>query len=177
MDKWAITYLYKKGISAPILIPVRFRVKHSEVVTEYWVVNALIDTGASISGISNRLVSKMGLSSTGSFLYGTATGEHCLQNYTTDVYLPHDKLFKDLEVSEFIAREKDDYDFIIGMDILTQGDIAITNEGDFMMFSFRIPPSGKHTDYQTELLRERYTDEEINRFIKEDEELPKNWWN
>ena len=177
MDKWAITYEYKKGISAPIVIPVRLRVKHSDVVTEYWTINALIDTGASVSCISNRLVNKMGLMSTGSYSYGTAAGEHKLQTYTADVIFPHDKLFKDWEVSEFIVREKDNYDFLIGMDILVQGDMSITNTDEKMLFSFRIPPSGKHTDYQIEILRENYTDEEIQRFIEEGDGQIKNWWN
>ncbi|MCL2277561.1 MAG: retroviral-like aspartic protease family protein [Treponema sp.] len=176
MDKWAITYEYKKGISASIVIPVRLRVKHSDVVTEFWIINALIDTGASISCISNRLANKMGLISTGSYSYGTAAGEYKFLTYTADVFFPRDKLFKDLAVSEFKVRDIDDYDFLIGMDILVQGNMSITNTEEKMIFSFRIPPSGKHIDYQIELLREEFTDEEIETLIKESESLPKNWW-
>jgi len=39
------------------------------------------------------------------------------------------------------------FDIIIGMDILTQGDLAITNHDHRTVVSFRVPPDSKHIDY------------------------------
>lgn len=108
----------------------------------------------------------MGLKSIGSKIYGTVAGEYKLQNYTADLIFPHEKLFENWEVAEFLVRENDNYDFLIGMDIIKMGDLAITNADGKMMFSFRIPPAEKHTDYQYELLKETYSDEEIEELVK-----------
>jgi hypothetical protein len=39
------------------------------------------------------------------------------------------------------------FDFIIGMNILRQGDMAITNANNETIFSFRIPPGIQHIDF------------------------------
>ncbi len=53
--------------------------------------------------------------------------------------LPNHFVFEELEVVEFAYVDEDDCDLIIGMDIMTQGDLAITNFEGKTVFSFRIP--------------------------------------
>jgi hypothetical protein len=53
--------------------------------------------------------------------------------------------FTDIRAAEFITNQK--FDIVIGMDILTKGDIAITNHDNRTVFSFRVPPDITHIDF------------------------------
>jgi len=68
--------------------------------------------------------------------------------YLVDVLLPNGILFSNMEVAEF--QSNNDFDFIIGMNILCQGDMALTNAKGEMVFSFRIPPAETHIDFTKE---------------------------
>ena len=65
--------------------------------------------------------------------------------YKVDVLLPNGHLLSNIEVAEF--QNNFNFDFIIGMDILRKGDMALTNAKGEMVFSFRIPPSETHIDF------------------------------
>jgi hypothetical protein len=45
---------------------------------------------------------------------------------------------------------KGNFDFIIGMDVITIGDFALTNVGKISTVSFRVPP-GRTIDYVQEI--------------------------
>ena len=79
--------------------------------------------------------------------------------YTIDIIFPKDKVFEDMEVVEISNDQQ--YDIVIGMDIIKMGDIAITHINGKMIFSFRMPPAGKYIDFEYELLKEKYPDEDI----------------
>ena len=107
--------------------------------------NALIDTGATGSCISRRFASSARLKP---FMMGQVRGAHgiaIVPIYTVDVLLPNYIWFNDMEVSEFYGNE--DFDFIIGMNILRMGDMALTNAKEQTVFSFRIPPAETHIDF------------------------------
>jgi hypothetical protein len=53
-----------------------------------------------------------------------------------------------MDVAEF--QSNNNFDFIIGMNILRMGDMALTNAKNEMVFSFRIPPSETHIDFVKE---------------------------
>ena len=53
--------------------------------------------------------------------------------------------FSNIRSAEFIANEK--FDIIIGMDILTKGDLAITNHDNRTVLSFRVPSGTSHIDF------------------------------
>ena len=74
-----------------------------------------------------------------------ANGDSIVPVYTVDVFLPNGVVFQNTNVSEFSGGS--DFDFIIGMDILMQGDLSITNANNQTLFSFRMPPDSQHTDY------------------------------
>ena len=106
---------------------------------------ALVDTGASGSCISSRFAEYAELVSFSRRRCRTAQGSHIVPVYRLDVIMPNDVLFMNMAITEFSGIH--DFDFIIGMDILSKGDTAITNAYNETVFSFRIPPGESHTDY------------------------------
>jgi hypothetical protein len=112
---------------------------------------ALVDTGASGSCISNRFAQKFQLKPFSMVQVHSAHGTKPAALYYLDVLLPNEIMLKNLQASEFFGQE--DFDFIIGMDILRLCDTAITNannESDLWsaVFSFRFPPDSTHIDYK-----------------------------
>ncbi|MDR2964597.1 MAG: retropepsin-like domain-containing protein [Treponema sp.] len=106
---------------------------------------ALVDTGATGSCISRRFATDAQLKP---FKMGTVIGAHgaaVVPVYRIDVLLPNGILFTNMEVAEFYGGNN--FDFIIGMNILRMGDMALTNAHGKMVFSFRIPPADNHIDF------------------------------
>ena len=106
---------------------------------------ALVDTGATGSCISRRFAADAQLKP---YKMGTVIGAHgiaIVPVYRIDVLLPNGILFTNMEVAEFYGGN--DFDFIIGMNILRKGDMALTNAKGKTVFSFRIPPAEKHIDF------------------------------
>jgi hypothetical protein len=101
-------------------------------------VNALWDTGAMCSCISKRCAKLLGLEVIN--ITHMATASHIVEApvYMVHLYLPNFPVFTYLEMLEF-QDTSDNCDIIIGMDIITQGDLAISNFGGNTFFSFRIP--------------------------------------
>ena len=163
-DYYALTLYDEEGIFNHIVFYVYVRLRYSQFSTEQWKAKALIDTGATQSCITDRLVEHMKITSDETHEFSTAKGKMIAPLHVVDLILPKDKVFENLEVGEIIDDGKG-YDFVIGMDILRQGDMAITNASGKMMFSFRMPPAKEHIDYEYELLRYQYPDEEIKKFI------------
>lgn len=62
-----------------------------------------------------------------------------------DILFPNRLLFQGISVMEFSGGQ--DFDVIIGMDILRTGDMAITNAQNHTVFSFRVPSDTKHIDF------------------------------
>jgi len=110
---------------------------------------ALIDTGATGSCISRRFAAGTQLKS---FKMGKVLGAHgvsVVPVYRVDVLLPNGILFTNMDVAEFYGGN--DFDFIIGMNILRMGDMALTNSQGKTVFSFRVPPSATHIDFVQEI--------------------------
>ena len=100
------------------------------------------DTGASISCVTNNIIERYNLTSIGKSDF--FTGSHC-ESRSTDVY-SIDLMFRDNFVFNnlrVLKIEKHDvFDIIIGMDIISQGDFAVSNLNGSTSFSFRIPSMG-----------------------------------
>ena len=112
-------------------------------------VKALWDTGATNSSISDRLASDMDMPFEDYALVSTAMGLARVPIYPVRLFLPNRVTFDEIEAIEFTYSEDDDCDLIIGMDIMTQGDLAMTNLDGRTVFSFRIP--SLHTvDFEAE---------------------------
>ena len=106
---------------------------------------ALIDTGANRSCMSRRLVSVCNLEPISYMSVRSAQGISEANVYSVDFTLSSEMQFCNIPVMEFSGGS--DFDVIIGMDILSQGDIAITNAKNQMFFSMRIPSADKHIDF------------------------------
>ena len=109
---------------------------------------ALVDTGATGSCISRRFAVNAQLKMCKKSKIRGFNGVSIVPVYLVDVLLPNGILFSNMEVAEF--QSNNDFDFIIGMNILCQGDMALTNAKGEMVFSFRIPPAETHIDFTKE---------------------------
>jgi len=106
---------------------------------------ALIDTGATGSCISRRFAEAVQLKTYKRSKIRGFNGISIVPVYSLDVLLPNGILFTNMDVAEF--QSNGDFDFIIGMNILRMGDMALTNAKGEMVFTFRIPPAEKHIDF------------------------------
>jgi len=101
------------------------------------VLRSLWDTGASVSLISARVAKVLGLTSIGkSGISGYNEGVDVKDTYHVHIGLPTGDIVTDIMAMEF---ESDEYDVVIGMDVICKGDFAVTNKNDKTTFSFRIP--------------------------------------
>ena len=111
------------------------------------VVRSLWDTGASVSLISARVAKVLDLMSIGkSGVSGYNEGIDVKDTYCVHVGLPTGDIVTNIMAMEF---DGDEYDVVIGMDVIGKGDLAITNLNDRTTFSFRIP-SAEVIDFSKE---------------------------
>ncbi len=99
--------------------------------------SAIWDTGATKSCITQRVVDDLHLISVGQTEMGTASGTATVDTYYVDIGLPNRIIIPNILVS--CANLGRDLDVLIGMDIISLGDFAITNVGGKTTFSFRFP--------------------------------------
>ena len=102
------------------------------------VVKAIWDTGAYGSVISPRVAEELGLMPVGVKPIQTANGTYEAYAYVVDMMLPNKLVIRGVEVSESDLKV---CDALIGMDIISMGDMKITNKPT-TKFIFRIPAEG-----------------------------------
>lgn len=112
-------------------------------VREY---EAIWDTGAEVSSISPRIVRDLNLKPVSMVKNFTAAGEIMAYVYVVNIQLPMGLEFVQLPVT---CNDLGDVDMLIGMDVISKGDFAVTNAGGATTFSFRIP-SQNTIDYVAE---------------------------
>lgn len=94
---------------------------------------ALWDTGANMTCLSNRLVSALGLKPVSYQYSETAGGVVLMSVYIVDIALTDNVVVEGLLVS---SGDFGTTDVLIGMDIITQGNMTITNDNGHTEFSF-----------------------------------------
>jgi predicted aspartyl protease len=106
--------------------------------------NAIWDTGATGTVITQKVVDACGLKAVSvTRVVGAYGGEVTRPVFLVNMGLPNQVGVHSVEVS---LGEMANADVLIGMNIITLGDFAITNQRGVTVFSFRIP--SKHTiDY------------------------------
>ena len=109
---------------------------------------ALWDTGATNTCISTSVVEKLHLIATGEGTIKTPSGSDKRGTYLVDIILPNNVTVPQVMVFDTEIGNQG-LDMLIGMDIISQGDFAISNYQGTTMFSFRYP-SVKHTNYVQE---------------------------
>jgi hypothetical protein len=114
----------------------------------YWTYG-LWDTGASHSSISKETAEVLGLEPMGEIAVVSARGEALENYYIVSITIPDLLFLPKLRVTEFVSNEA--FGIIIGMDVISKGDFAITNVNGVSTFSFCVP--GMETiDYQERIL-------------------------
>jgi len=99
--------------------------------------NAIWDTGATNSVITQKVIDECGLKPIGMAKVYHANGESLTTVYFASVFLPNKVIIPQLRMSKGII--VGDAEVLIGMDIISQGDFAVTNKDGKTMFSFRTP--------------------------------------
>jgi len=112
----------------------------------YYSENALWDTGAEISVISNKIVKELGLNPIGEGELGGIGGDSVSSIYEIHLGLPSGELIQDLLV---MSDDLQDHDILIGMDVISQCDLAITHPQDLMKFTYE-RPSRRDLDFTKE---------------------------
>ena len=108
-------------------------------------VKALIDTGANSTCISHRLASACSLERVSVMKIISAQGTGLAPIYKADIKLPCGTIFQNILVTEVAGSEN--FDIIIGMDILSKGDIALTGSSEGIFFSMCFPTRQKPIDF------------------------------
>jgi predicted aspartyl protease len=110
-------------------------------------IRALWDTGATMSLIRPEVVETLNLKSSSKIPVNTTLEKDVPSNiYVINLLLPNDIMIENLLVAEGIPN---DCDMIIGMDVISLGDFAISNYNGRTLFSFRLP-SMKEIDFTSE---------------------------
>ena len=98
--------------------------------------NAIWDTGATSSSISKKVVDELKLPISGFGTNHTAGGVVTATIHKINIMLPMGVGIPSLTVS---CSNLDGPDVLIGMDVISKGDFAVTNVNGNTIFSFRIP--------------------------------------
>lgn len=101
--------------------------------------NAIWDTGATNSVITNNVAKQLGLTPIGFTEVSHAEGvTKDVPVYLVNIELPNHVGFPFVRVTEGILG---DVDVLIGMDIIQRGDFRIENGGGKTTFTYSVPPS------------------------------------
>ena len=123
-----------------------FDPKHSPNPPPLVEFDAIWDTGASASVISQSVVEKCSLQPTGQTKVYTASGEDICNTYLVCISLPNEVEFPVVRVTE---GKINGADMLIGMDLIGVGDFAVSNFQGATVFSYRYPSVAK-TDFVEE---------------------------
>jgi len=97
----------------------------------------LWDTGATNSCITQNVVTKLDIKPISKTnVYGVHGEKEEVDVYLVSIFLPNEVGIKDVTVT---LGELGDVDVLLGMDIILNGDFAITNHGGKTIWSFRVP--------------------------------------
>lgn len=103
------------------------------------------DTGATGTCISKQLVSKLNLLPIGKINVQTPSGIGIMNQYMVNLILNNEVRFRNWVVMDSEIGNQG-IDVLIGMDIISKGDFAISNYDGKTQFSFRLP-SQEHVEY------------------------------
>ncbi len=105
--------------------------------------NAIWDTGATGTVITQKVAADCGLQQIGIVEVSTANNKRLSPVYLASIFLPNKVYVPQLRVTEGTVSGAD---VLIGMDIITLGDFAVTNSDGRTTFSYQWP-SSKRIDF------------------------------
>ena len=115
----------------------------------------LWDTGATGTVISKNVIDKLQLIPFTKLSVCHGAGESIANCYKVNLFLPNNVAFSTINAVEGVLTG---FDVLIGMDVITQGDFAISNYQGKTTFSFRIP-SAREIDFAKEVNEQKNTPE------------------
>ena len=110
------------------------RLKYTQVSSMVW------DTGATNTLISSQVVDALELVPLEESLVEGVGGIVKSLVYEISLYLANDIVFKNVKA---LCSDIGDYDLVVGMDIIAQGDFVVSNNQGKICFSYRYPSKGK----------------------------------
>lgn len=131
--------LLGKTILNQLVVNVKLRNQYNENEME---ITAIWDTGSSHSNISQKVASQLQLQDHTHELLHTAAGTVLMATHFVDLILPNTLTIPNVKVCESNIGEMG-VDMLIGMDIISLGDFAITNYDGTTKYLFRYPSSDK----------------------------------
>jgi hypothetical protein len=152
MDILAITIRAEHRLNR-IITPVTVQQAEAYCVSKGLVIDpiearALWDTGATGTCISARLAQYMKLDSVTSLYVTSVHGSKPSKIYPLDIILPDGIRIANVPVAEIDSERE--FDIIIGMNIISLGDFAITNNSGKTVMSFRLPSANLPIDFSKE---------------------------
>jgi predicted aspartyl protease len=100
-------------------------------------IKALWDTGAICSLITQEVATKLNLKSVSKIFISTPSDKNIPCNvYLINLYLPNKTMFPNLKVAEGVLNG---CDMLVGMDVISNGDFAVSNFNGKTTFTFRMP--------------------------------------
>ena len=143
--QYAFTAKFNKNVNQ-ILSPVEI-CEPNNYESKKLQLQAIWDTGATCTVISENVVRNLKLSKLRETLIHTANGERVAGVYLIDLFLPGLCVGTIEVIDGAIFGDKD---VLIGMDVIKKGDLAITYKYGKMYFSFCTPPT-YHYDFTTKV--------------------------
>lgn len=137
MKRTAFTIKSKNGIARVLSTDVLIIIPGTSTSAK---IRAIWDTGATGTAITSKVVKALGLIPTGQSRVSTAAGVVLQNTYSINVMLPNNLTVEGVVVTEVPALS-DGCEALIGMDIITLGDLSVTNHNGVTCMSFRVPSS------------------------------------
>ena len=126
-------------ITEAVVLPVVEIRPGMAVPPHFYTDNAAWDTGAQFTFVSPRVVESLHLQPYSKGQFMGIGGDQESYTYKLSVALPNGRIIQNLEV---YCTDIDDYDLLLGMDIISQTDFLITNKDNKTIFQFRSPSQG-----------------------------------
>ena len=111
------------------------RIKSEEFQTQQY--EAIWDTGATGTVITQKVVDECDLKPIGVTEVYHGGGKSKTNLYFVNVWLPNKVIICNVKAA--LAQVIDNAEVLIGMNIISRGDFAVTNKGGKTVFSFRFP--------------------------------------
>lgn len=123
------------GISRHLITPAK--IESAKVKQETIEIKALWDTGATCSLIRRETALRLNLQPVSKTFISTPSDKNIPSNvYLISLHLPNNTTFPNLHVAE---GELNGCDMLIGMDVICNGDFAVSNFDGKTAFTFRMP--------------------------------------
>ena len=138
--------LKSTGLARVLHTPISFGIPTlNHIIQHKFQTRCIWDTGASATVITQNVVDALGLKPTGVQAVNTASERNKItETYLVDLFLSDELVFRNVTVTLGVI--VDGIDCLLGMDVISTGDLSITNLKGNTCMSFRYP-SGHEIDF------------------------------